>query len=209
MRIGILGGTFDPIHLGHTQPAEEVKQSLNLDEIWLMPNHIPPHKLGTQVTTSQRIAMTELACRNHSNFKVCDIEAQRSTPSYTSETLAQLKRAHPKDEFYFLMGMDSFASLTQWHNWQQIFDYAHIVVCQRPGTSLPPTNLRAQLFEQSKLITESSPTAIHGRIHLVDTAPIEYSSTEIRDQLTSGLIPEGLEDEVRQFIVQNNLYSPS
>lgn len=206
MRIGILGGTFDPIHQGHTQPAEEVKHTLGLDEIWLMPNHIPPHKQGPSVTTGQRLAMAELACENHQSFKVCDIEAQRNTPSYTSDTLAQIKQENPSYEFYFIMGMDSFINLTEWHNWEEIFHYAHIAVCKRPGWTLPEMGRSQQLFKDNVLNQQQNPHAKNGHIILVDVTQVDCSSTQIRSQLASGLSPDGLEPQIQQYIIQNHLY---
>ncbi|GIU18334.1 MULTISPECIES: nicotinate-nucleotide adenylyltransferase [unclassified Shewanella] len=210
MKIGILGGTFDPIHFGHIRPAQEVKQQLNLDEVWLMPNHIPPHKLSTHVSTQDRLAMAQLVCDQLSGFKLCDIEVKRETPSYTAQTLSQLTAQHPEHQFYFIMGMDSFLSLNKWYQWQQLFNLCHIVVCKRPGWELTDndpihTLLKLHLSKQS---ASSSHQACVGEIFMVDVTEQDISSTEIRQLLQQGKIPASLPQTIQAYIQNNQLYLP-
>lgn len=207
MRIGILGGTFDPIHFGHIRPVLEVKQQINLDKIWLMPNHNPPHKASTYVSTKHRLAMTQLICDQHDEFELCDIEARRETPSYLVTTLEQLTKNHPSHEFYFIMGMDSLVSLTSWYKWQSIFELCHIVVCQRQGWSLLPDNAIFNEYQMRK----SSPLEISGQksglIIPIQVIPQIYSSTEIRHQLSQGIaITAALPPIIIQYITDKNLY---
>ncbi len=206
MRIGILGGTFDPIHHGHTGPAEQVKQSLDLDQIWLMPNHIPPHKESTHVTSAQRLAMVELVCQQHKGFHLCDIEAQRSTPSYTSDTLAELKALYPNSELFFIMGMDSFNQLHLWHQWQNIFNFAHIIVCQRPGWSQTPNGSIQPALTWHRAQTQTNRDATIGNIHFVDITQVDCSSTQIRTQLATQGHADGLDKAVLRYIHENQLY---
>jgi len=151
MRIGILGGTFDPIHLGHINPALDVKQQLHLDQIWLMPNHIPPHKNTTVVSTHHRLEMVKLVCQQYPEFKLCDIEINRDTPSYSVTTLTLLTQQYPDDEFFFIMGMDSFVQLPLWYQWQSLFNLCHIALCQRPGWAMDTNSemTKELLFRQA------------------------------------------------------------
>lgn len=212
MKIGILGGTFDPIHLGHIQPLQEVKEALALDKVWLMPNHIPPHKQQPNSSTADRLAMARLVCEQYDWLELCDIETQRQTPSYSVETLATLRRAHPNNHFLFIMGMDSFASLPSWYHWQRLFSLCHIVLCQRPGWSLDNhsemnTILAARQADKSQLDSAVAQGQQAGLILPVAITPQPYSSTAIRAQLLTGeLTIEGLPDEVSQYIQQHQLY---
>ncbi|MGS0677108.1 nicotinate-nucleotide adenylyltransferase [Shewanella sp. 0m-4] len=208
MRIGILGGTFDPIHFGHIRPALEAKNQLNLDEVWLMPNHIPPHKPGTHVSTADRLAMAQLICDELPQFQLCDIEAKRDTPSYSAMTLAKLSNMHPEHEFYFIMGMDSFLSFTHWHEWQQLLDLCHLVVCKRPGWQLA-TNDPIQAILKPRLSdnTQTTPQKF-GKIFMLDVAEQDFSSTQIRQRLMQGLMPNAaLPVSIQDYIRCNQLYT--
>lgn len=210
MRIGILGGTFDPIHYGHIRPAMEVKASLKLDKILLMPNHIPPHKNTTHSTTAQRLEMVAQVCEALTGFELCDIEAKRDSPSYTVVTLKQLSQLYPDDELFFIMGMDSFIQLQSWHKWQQLFEFANLVVCQRPGWHLAAESpmqheLSARHTSIDTLSISSHPQ--HGRIFTVDISPQNISSTQIRSQLALGEIPrDALLPATLNYIQKQRLY---
>ena len=131
--IGILGGTFDPIHYGHLTPAREAMQALGLEHIRLMPNHIPPHRPQPVASSEQRLAMVTLAASEFGGFQVDDRELRRQSPSFTFDTLRQLRHELPDTPICFLIGMDSLLSLPTWHRWQELTDYAHLVVSVRPG----------------------------------------------------------------------------
>ncbi|MDO6676938.1 nicotinate-nucleotide adenylyltransferase [Shewanella sp. 4_MG-2023] len=186
MKIGILGGTFDPIHYGHIKPAIEVKQQLNLDKIWLMPNHIPPHKQTTKVSSEQRLAMAELVCQQYDELEVCDIEINRDSPSYTVTTLELLTQRYPQHQFYFIMGTDSFIQLASWYQWQQLFALCHLVVCRRPGWSASHDHPMMQLLKQKQVDCQQAESieAKVGNIFPVEVTLQDISSTEIRAQLT-------------------------
>ncbi|MGI1967593.1 nicotinate-nucleotide adenylyltransferase [Shewanella baltica] len=216
MRIGILGGTFDPIHYGHIRPAIEVKHALALDKILLMPNHIPPHKHQPNLTTAQRLKMVADICSQLDGFELCDIEAKRDTPSYTVVTLEQLKALHPEDELFFIMGMDSFLQLQSWHEWQRLFDFAHLVVCQRPGWQLDAAHPMQQILtarsQAPQETHEEHAKSTHknsGQIFPVTITPQDISSTQIRKQLAKGEIPADLLMPVTLDYIQNQrLYLP-
>ncbi|WP_144213150.1 nicotinate-nucleotide adenylyltransferase [Shewanella donghaensis] len=189
MKIGILGGTFDPIHYGHIKPAIEVKQQLGLDQIWLMPNHIPPHKESTRVSSKHRLAMATMVCQQYADFDVCDIEVNRDTPSYTAKTLELLTERYPEHQFYFIMGTDSFLQLASWHQWQKLFELCHLVICRRPGWSANRDHPMMQLLiknqlDFSKRVIEGKTEFKTGQIFPVDVTEQDISSTEIRQQLT-------------------------
>ncbi|QIR15472.1 nicotinate-nucleotide adenylyltransferase [Shewanella aestuarii] len=214
MHIGILGGTFDPIHFGHIKPALEIKQKLLLDEVWLMPNHIPPHKQSTNITTQHRLKMVQDVCLQYPQLQLCDIEINRDTPSYTVVTLQQLKQAYPQASFYFIMGMDSFINLPSWHLWQQLFELCHIVLCQRPGWTLPPDSPMQQVLNQrattiAQLIDNKNNTSqnTHGDIIPVDICLQNISSTEIRQKVQSNQdISKLLAPCTINYIQQHHLY---
>ncbi len=136
MRIGLLGGTFNPIHFGHLHIAEEVLESCNLDQVWFIPTCQPPHKqLAGEVTFACRLAMVEAALAAYPKFFSCDIEGRRGGTSYSVETLQQLHVEWPQHEYFFIMGLDSFQEIGSWKDYPQLFDFAHIVVTARPRFS--------------------------------------------------------------------------
>jgi nicotinate-nucleotide adenylyltransferase len=217
MRIGILGGTFDPIHYGHIRPALEVKAALKLDSIWLMPNHIPPHKAGPKTATTHRLAMVQLVCSEHSEFELCDIEINRDTPSFTVTSLTLLTQAYPEHEFYFIMGMDSFIQFDRWHQWQSLFELCHIVVCQRPGWPLehksPMATLMQENVAQRQLATKnnSMKAAKVGNIFPVSITAQNISSTQIRAQIKeqnmdSQALNQCLPANIIDYIKRHQLY---
>ncbi|MEI6858423.1 MAG: nicotinate (nicotinamide) nucleotide adenylyltransferase [Shewanella sp.] len=207
MRIGILGGTFDPIHFGHIRPALEIKSQLNLDSIWLMPNHSPPHKTSTVVSTEQRLAMVELICQEYSEFELCDIEARRKGASYLFTSLTTLRNIHPEHEFFFLIGTDSLVSLTRWYHWQSLFNLCHFVVSPRHGWQLTADMPIFKEYEQRLTDLAQHKSQKTGLIFQVNITPQAYSSTLIRQQLSQGLSPsEALPSQVLEFIIAKKLY---
>jgi nicotinate-nucleotide adenylyltransferase len=214
MRIGILGGTFDPIHFGHIRPALEVKAKLQLDSIWLMPNHIPPHKQATNTSTAHRLAMVSRVCDIYPELVLCDIEIRRDTPSYTVTSLEALTQAYPEHEFYFIMGMDSFMQLESWYRWQDLFNLCHIVLCQRPGWTLDDeSNMAKLLGDRSNIRPEiEQKTGLKqnktGYIFPVEIAEQDVSSTEIREKIRQGDdLSQLLAPSIIAYIKGNNLYS--
>lgn len=136
MRIGLLGGTFNPIHYGHLHIAREVATSCDLDQVWFIPSCRPPHKkVAAEVSFTHRLAMVELALKEIPDFRACDIEGRRGGTSFSVDTLQQLREQYPEHEFYFIMGLDSFREIDQWREFPRLFELAHIVVTARPGFS--------------------------------------------------------------------------
>lgn len=209
--IGILGGTFDPIHLGHLQPAIQAMQTLGLPQIRLMPNHIPPHRPQPVATAGQRLTMVRLAAESHPGFVVDDRELQRHTPSYTIDTLIELRNELPDTPLCFLIGMDSLLSLPSWYRWQELTDYAHLVVSVRPGWEAhftePLTSfVAAHHLDDQGLIHRQ----LAGGVILLENEPVAISASELRQELSSGIISRAwFPDAVAEYIAQEQIYRPN
>ena len=130
MRLGILGGTFDPIHLGHLRVAEEISEEFNLERLFLIPSAAPPHKEIKPVTPFEhRLAMTRLAAKESSKFEALDLEGRRQGLSYSVETLRELHQTLRSDPtLFFIIGMDAFLEIRTWKEYERLFDYAHFLV---------------------------------------------------------------------------------
>ncbi|MEE1868813.1 nicotinate-nucleotide adenylyltransferase [Pseudomonas sp. 119P] len=207
-RIGVLGGTFDPVHIGHLRSALEVAEGLALDELRLMPNARPPHRNTPQVSAQDRLAMVRCAVEGVRTLSVDARELARDTPSYTIETL-ELMRAElaATDQLFLLLGWDAFCGLPSWHRWEELLQHCHILVLQRPDADVePPDALRNLLAARSV----SDPQALvgpAGNIAFVWQTPLAVSATQIRQLLASGksvrfLVP----DAVLAYIDAHNLY---
>jgi nicotinate-nucleotide adenylyltransferase len=212
MRIGLLGGTFNPIHLGHLHIAEEVLTNCNLEQVWFIPTCQPPHKqLASDVLFDQRLAMVDIALADYPQFVSCDIEGRRGGPSYSIETLQQLHAKYPTHEFYFIMGLDSFQEIGTWKNYSRLFEFAHIVVTARPGFSgslqeLLPVAIAGRFCYDS----DSKNLQCDTGFSLITVAHTcrDISSTDIRQQLSKN---RGVEEQVPQAVVAyikaHHLYS--
>ncbi|HEF4761079.1 TPA: nicotinate-nucleotide adenylyltransferase [Pseudomonas putida] len=210
-RIGILGGTFDPVHVGHLRGALEVAESLALDELRLVPSARPPHRDTPQVSAKDRLAMVRCAVAGVAPLVVDARELQRDKPSYTIDTL-ELMRAElaAQDQVFLLLGWDAFCGLPTWHRWEELLQHCHILVLQRPDAdSEPPDALRNLLAARSV----SDPLALKGpsgQIAFVWQTPLAVSATQIRQLLASGksvrfLVP----DAVLAYIDAHGLYRAS
>ena len=210
-RIGMLGGTFDPVHIGHLRGALEVAESLALDELRLTPSARPPHRDKPQVSAKDRLAMVKCAVAGVAPLVVDARELQRDKPSYTIDTL-ELMRAElaASDQVFLLLGWDAFCGLPTWHRWEELLQHCHILVLQRPDAdSEPPDALRNLLAARSV----SDPLALKGpsgQIAFVWQTPLAVSATQIRQLLASGksvrfLVP----DAVLAYIDAHGLYRAS
>ena len=135
MRLGLLGGTFNPIHIGHLRGAEEAREAFNLERICFIPAALPPHKDDRiEVSPTQRLEIVKLAVENNTAFSVCDLELSRGGKSYTVETLHQFRRQYRDAELFFILGMDSFLEVTTWKRYEDLFSLCNFVVLRRPGS---------------------------------------------------------------------------
>ncbi len=199
MRIGIFGGSFDPIHLGHLILAEQVREQARLEEVWFLPSAIAPHKrTGPVATDRQRLEMVQLAIAGHLAFRAKDIELNRGGTSYTVDTLESLSQLHPNDEFFLLMGGDSLDQFRSWREPERICQLATPLIFFRHGSPQSLDSLRGLVNPER--FEEISSAAIGSRL-------IEISSTNIRQLAVGGrslryLVPRSVE----LFIENHKLY---
>ena len=204
--IGILGGTFDPVHQGHLACGRYVLEHCGLDQLQLMPCHVPPHRASPGVSAQQRAAMVELAIINEPKMQLQPLELNRASPSYTADSLVLLKQAMPASTLAFVIGMDSLCYFKQWHNWQQILKLSHLIVCQRPGYSRKDGDAPALLAEFGAAISVLQQQE-HGRIIELHNPDFYPSATAVRAALAakqqniSALAPQ-----VLNYIQQHRLY---
>lgn len=212
MRLGILGGTFDPIHLGHLRLAEEVGEELKLERVYLVPAAWPPHKEVRPITPfPQRVAMARLAARESPLLDVHDLEGRREGFSYSIETLKQFHNLFGSDlELFFILGVDAFVEIETWKEYQDLFRYAHFVVIQRPGFAsrklepfLDSLGLGFERTSERNVFLGAS----GNKVLYMEATLMAISSTGIREKVAAGksirfLVPEG----VRSYIVENRLY---
>jgi len=136
VRLGLLGGTFNPIHLGHLRGAEEARETFKLEKIYFIPAAVPPHKNERiEVSPAHRLEMVRLAIEDNPAFSVSDVELSRVGKSYSIETIIYLQNRYPDAELFFVVGMDSFLEVTTWKRYQDLFSLCHFVVLNRPGSS--------------------------------------------------------------------------
>ena len=198
-RIGILGGTFDPPHIGHLWLATLVADALDLDRVLFMPAAHPPHKPQQRLTrTTDRLLMTRLAIQGEPQFELTMIETERPGPSYTIESVEQLREAHPDAQLFLLMAADSLQQIESWREPDRLLSMVEWAVGPRPGTQMPDHEGLAARFGSAA-----------SRIHLLDGPSLDVSSSQIRERVASGrairyLVPRAVEE----LIAARRLYRP-
>jgi nicotinate-nucleotide adenylyltransferase len=206
--IGILGGTFDPIHHGHLRPALEIHERLGFDELRLVPAHVPPHRPLPGATAEQRLAMVQRAIEGLSGFRVDRRELDRDGPSFSVDTLLALRaEVGASRPLLMLVGLDAFAELHTWHRWREIPRLAHVVVATRPG-SAPPSPGTGYL-EAAEVV--HSPERLRerpcGHVRFEAVTALDISATAIRALLRAGRSPKFLlPDAVLDYILEKDLY---
>jgi len=206
--IGLFGGTFDPVHFGHLRPALELQQSIGLDEVRLLPSHVPPHRSQPHATPQQRLAMLRAAVADDPAFTVDTREFEREGPSYTLDTLKSLRAEMAGTSLSLLIGMDAFREFSSWHRWREILDYSHLVVMTRPG-KLPPEQGELADFVSLHRVADATTlkSRASGLLLFHPVTQLEISGTEIRKILASGkradfLLPKS----VLEVIYSEGLY---
>lgn len=199
MKLGIMGGTFDPIHYGHLAMAESAREIFKLEEVLFIPSARPPHKVGRQIASeAHRLMMTFLATKSNPYFNVSPMEMLRDGFSYTLDTINELHRKFgDSTELFFIIGSDALADLSTWHNSKELVGKAHFLTATRPCTSLNFDSL-VDFFGDVAL----------SHIHQFDTPGLDISSTVIRDKIKAGksvkyLLPEAVEN----YINNERLYN--
>lgn len=179
MRLGIFGGSFDPVHLGHLLLAENCREQARLDQVWFMPAATPPHKPHAQLADGQqRVEMLKLAIGGHESFAVSTLELDRGGVSYTVDTLEQIRAQHPVDELFLLMGADSLADFPTWRSPERILELALPIVVRRVGSPEPDIEPLAALANAERV------TQI--RASQVEMPAVGISSSEIRRRVAAG-----------------------
>jgi nicotinate-nucleotide adenylyltransferase len=219
-KLGIFGGTFNPIHRGHLIVAKEVREGFDLDQICFVPAAIPPHKQTKKVAeASHRLEMIRLAIAGYDGFSVSDVELKRSGPSYTIDTLDHFKAIYSKKtQIYFIIGMDAFLDIETWKSFHELFSVAPFIVMSRPGVlnSEPVkkvrvvTKLLVAKISSGYYFDSSRNAFFHPEkkpVFLFDVTPVDISATMVRERIgqsksISSLVPE----KVKEFIESKGLY---
>ena len=213
MKIGIFGGTFDPIHWGHLRSAEEVSETFGLDYVYFIPASIPPHKRGQTYTPARdRLQMVRLAVARNPRFKVSTIEIERPGVSYSIDTVRELaRRLKPTDSLYFIIGLDAFREIATWKDYEEIFPLCNFIVTSRPGskesdplkgTGVAVKKLFCYDFKRRNYRHRSGT-----RVHFIELTDIAISASEIRALVRQGKSIRYLEpSSVETYIKRRELY---
>ncbi|MEP6997674.1 MAG: nicotinate-nucleotide adenylyltransferase [Betaproteobacteria bacterium] len=213
--IGILGGTFDPIHYGHLRPAAEVRDALRLAEVHLIPARVPPHRPLPVASADARLAMTVLGCAEFAGLLADDREIRRDGPSYTVQTLQEMHEENPTQPLAMIIGSDAFSGIAGWRRWEQLFTLAHFIVIDRPDRPLMLDALEPALKIQCERRLTTDPMRLSrqlaGAIIRQAVTPQPISATALRAALAAG--PEArarirglLPAAVLAYIERNQLY---
>ena len=204
--IGIIGGTFDPIHFGHLRPAFEIAEKLSLDELRFIPSANPPHRWKPEANPQQRLDMVKLAIKDTPNFALDDREYRREGASYTVDTLQSIRdeigEEHP---LCMILGMDAFSSFTQWHQWKKILSLCHIVISSRPNYDDSPIDSWMQNLhcDDSALLSQSPA----GKLYFCEVTQLDISATRIRQMIKKGVSPRFLTRKtIVEYIQKNAIY---
>lgn len=198
--LAIFGGTFDPVHLGHLSVAWEASELLDA-EVHLMPASVPPHRPAPIANAAQRVAMLRAALQKQSRLSLDTRELARTGPSYTIDTLLELRAEQGSRPLVLLIGADAFAGLPAWHRWRELFEVAHIGVLSRPGVEATPPEALEQEAATRRI---ADPAILHtlpaGKVIELAVTPLEISATRVRELLAEGrdpryLLPCGLFDD--------------
>jgi nicotinate-nucleotide adenylyltransferase len=216
-RLGILGGTFNPIHFGHLAAAEEVRDRLKLERVIFIPSFLPPHKIDEEIPSAvKRQEMVRLAIKGNAHFTISDMEIRRGGRSYTIDTMEALQQSHPGAELYFLTGLDSFLEIRTWKDWDRLLTLCSFVVLSREGyrfrdiaqlgfLDVPEQELSAldaREKDQVVITGESRP------VYLERVPFYDISSTDIRMRVREGRsIKYHLPEAVEHYIIENKLYA--
>ena len=198
MKIGIMGGTFDPIHYGHLATAEAVRKKYGLEKVLFIPSGNPPHKTDRDITSkSHRYNMSILATVSNDFFEVSDVEIQKDRLSYTVDTLLELSKKNPNAEYYLIMGADAFCDIETWSRVEKLFELSKVVGATRPGIDMDDFKRNIAKIQQ-KYKTQ----ILH-----VHVPSLDISSTDIRDRIKYGMtIKYLLPENVEKYIYKYNLY---
>jgi nicotinate-nucleotide adenylyltransferase len=213
-RLGLLGGTFDPIHYGHLDAADAARHALRLDEVHFIPSHDPPHRpADPRASAFQRFALVALALADHAGYRASDLELHRDGPSYTADTLRAMRaQGWSPSQLFFILGADAFAEIATWREFPAVLDAAHFVVISRPGTTLDAATartpeLRSRVRRVETAVEAGATNGPETFVFLVEARTRDVSSTTIRARLAAGQsIDDLVPGAVARHIVTNRLY---
>lgn len=212
--IGILGGTFNPVHYGHLRAAEEVRDRIGLEKILFIPSGNPPLKNRNLASAEYRFEMTRLAIASNPSFELSDVEYRKDGTSYTVDTLMALREMHPGKEFSFILGIDAFLDIPLWHHPERIMELTNFVVVSRPGFSFTKLSPRIVAGKEELAAMNGNHHGVYrtsvdkgGEVRLMNITPLDISATTIRRLVKEGrtikyLLPESVES----FIISHNMY---
>jgi nicotinate-nucleotide adenylyltransferase len=214
VRLGLLGGTFNPIHLGHLRGAEEAREAFGLEKVFFIPAAVPPHKNERiEVSPANRLEMVRLAIRDNPAFSVSDVELSREGKSYSIETVLYFRKHYPEAEVFFVVGVDSFLEVTTWKQYQDLFSLSHFVVLNRPGSRrCKLTDLTPHEFWAIFHLGKNADQWVHGpsglSTYFLDEPLLDISSSEIRERIqTHRSIRYMMPERVEAYIRKNGFYS--
>ena len=207
--IAVFGGTFDPVHEGHLSTADALLGVLPIEEVRMVPSFVPPHRAMPASSALHRKTMLELALDGRSRLRIDTRELTREGKSFTYDTLASIRNeVGAATPVFFVMGMDAFITLPEWHRWEEIAALAHIVVVARPGYEKDiPASFGEWLRDKVVDSVESLVGMASGKVIFLSLRDIDLSSTKIREQLIRNKDPKGLSPNVKAYIKQERLYA--
>jgi nicotinate-nucleotide adenylyltransferase len=213
-RIGLLGGTFNPVHEGHLQAAREVQQKFTLSKILFIPSYIPPHKQTTDIASPEdRFAMVEIAVKENPHFVASPIEIEATEKSYSIITLNKVKSIYRNALVFFMLGIDAFLEIETWKSYQDVLEQCHFIVINRPGYLLAeawnvlPGNFPENIFDLRESESVGEDMILKFRIFLLSIRALDISSTEIRRRIRQGQSIKGFVPEaVEVYIKKRKLY---
>ena len=207
--VGILGGSFDPVHYGHLRLALECQQRLDLEKVVLVPLNLPSHRVPLQASANQRYQMLHLATKDVNGLEVTDIEIKRNNTSYTIDTLKELRKIYCDNSICLIIGMDAFQEFDTWKEWQTITDIAHILITNRPNTQHVIKKDAPNAFYESRKesIKENLHNSTHGKILKQEVPTLDISSSRIRELMQSNKSTKFLlPDNVLEYITNEQIY---
>lgn len=205
-RIGLFGGTFDPVHYGHLRPAVEMAEQYDLSTLYLMPNHRPAHRGPTGATTQMRIDMLNIAIQSVPRLAIDTREAERDKPTYTFDSLKELKAEQPDATLLFFLGLDAFAEFDTWHNWEGVLELANLIVVTRPGAKQSDFSQNL-VSRQQRIMGDKIVNGSAGVIETCDVTQIAISATDVRRRIAENLTVRFLlPDGVSEYIDAKRLY---
>ena len=213
-RIGLQGGTFNPVHLGHLRAAVEARRRLRLDRVLLIPSAIPPHKVSADTAPADhRLQMVKLACRGRAGLAASSLEIEAGGTSYSVWTLEEVRRRHPKAVLFFVLGIDAFLEIKTWREHRRVLEQCHFVVTSRPGYDLGRARRALGRWPASRFVELEPDGAVVDRlpraasVFLLTIPALDISSTDIRRRVRRGDTLAGLvPDPVETYIHRHRLY---